>query len=145
MKQVSGGRRAMLVAFSAWLLAAAAPALAQDPRTSAAQGAALDWLALSDKDDAAGTYAASAKRFKAAITIEKWTEAMKQAREKFGPVQRRTHLMTQTPAPGKNTPPGEFVVLIYRTDFEKRQTGTETITMEREPDGQWRVVGYLMR
>ncbi len=145
MKQISGGRRAMLVALSAWLIVGAAPSIAQDPRVSAAQSAALDWLALADKDDAAGTYAASAKRFQSAISLEKWTESMKQAREKFGPVQRRTHLRTQTPTPGKNTPPGEFVVLFYRTDFEKRQTGTETVTMEHEPDGHWRVVGYLMR
>ncbi len=27
----------------------------------------------------------------------------------------------------------------------KRHTGVETVTLEREADGKWRVVGYLMQ
>jgi len=145
MELISGGRRAMLAAFSACLVLGALPAAAQDPRVSAAQGASLDWLLLSDKNDAAGTYAAASKRFQEAISLEKWTEAMTKAHERFGQVLRRTHIRTQAPTPNKNTPPGEFIVLFYRTDFEKRQTGTETVTLEHESDGKWRVVGYLMQ
>ena len=63
----------------------------------------------------------------------------------FGPTVSRTFVGSQVPQPGKNTPPGEFVVIAYRTEFGKRTVGTETVTMEREADGKWRVVGYLMR
>lgn len=110
-----------------------------------AQAAALSWLKIADKDDAKGTYDASAQRFHAAMTQEQWAQALAHARNQFGPVKRRTLLGARPPAPAKDVPPGDFAVIVYRTEFEKRPTGTETLTLERESDGKWRVVGYLMR
>ena len=37
------------------------------------------------------------------------------------------------------------MIVVFRTEFAKRSTGIESLTMEREADGKWRVVGYLMR
>ena len=145
MKQISNGRRAMLAALSVWAFAGAMPAAAQDPKISQARAALTDWLALADANDVAKSYASAAQRFRASMTVQQWTEAMKTAREKFGPTVSRTFIGSQVPQPGKNTPPGEFVVIAYRTEFGKRTVGTETATMEREADGKWRVVGYLMR
>jgi hypothetical protein len=145
MKRISTGRRAMLVALSVWAFAGVVPATAQDPKVSQARAALADWLALVDANDVTKTYTNSAQRFRASMTIEQWTEAMKRAREQFGPTVTRTFVGSQVPQPGKNTPPGEFLVIAYRTEFAKRPVGTETITMEREADGKWRVVGYLMR
>jgi hypothetical protein len=145
MKRISTGRRAMLAALSVWAFAGVLPAAAQDPKVSQARAALADWLALADANDVAKTYSNSAQRFRASMTVEQWTEAMKRAREQFGPTVSRTFVGSQVPQPGKNTPPGEFVVIAYRTEFAKRAVGTETVTMEREADGKWRVVGYLMR
>ena len=145
MAEFASGRRAALVAMSSWVLAAAVPAAAQDPRSSAAQAAALAWVKLADADDAAATYGQASQRFRAAITRERWADSLKKARENFGPVVRRTHASTRAPGPGKDTPPGEFLMLVFRTEFGRRGQGTETMTMEREPDGTWRVFGYLMR
>jgi Protein of unknown function (DUF4019) len=141
----SYGRRALLAALGAWALAAAQPALAQDPQQSAARAATLAWLELADAGDGAATYNAASKRFREAIAMEQWTAALRSARERFGPLKRRTVMVVRPPEPGKDTPPGEFLVVVFRTEFGLRDMATETVTLEREADGTWRVVGYLMR
>jgi hypothetical protein len=139
------GRRSVLAALLVCAIGCGLPAHAQDPRYSEAQAAALAWLALADADDAPGSYNAAAKRFQSAMSVEQWAVVSKQAREKFGATKRRTIIGTQPPRPGPDVPPGEFVVIVYRTEFDKHPSGNETLTLEREPDGKWRVVGYLMR
>ncbi|HTP98155.1 MAG TPA: DUF4019 domain-containing protein [Casimicrobiaceae bacterium] len=139
------GRRAALAAISAWAMACALPAFGQDPRYSEAQEAAREWLAIQDTNDAVASYNAAAKRFHDSMPVDQWAQAMSKAHAQFGPVQTRALIGTQAPAPGPDVPPGEFVVVVFRTEFEKRQTGSETLTLERESDGKWRVVGYLMR
>jgi hypothetical protein len=145
MKHLTSGRRAMLVALCACMVGIAVPATAQDPRASEAQAATLAWLVMADRDDGAGTYNEAAKRFRDAISQEQWTAALAKARDQYGPTVRRTLLTTRAPDPGKDTPPGEFLILIFRSEFGKHDMAAETVTMERETDGKWRVVGYLMR
>ena len=145
MQEFSSGRRRALAALAACAIAYVLPAYAQDPRASEAHLAAVDWLKLADANDAKATYDAAAKRFHDTMPLDQWTIASKQAREQFGAVETRTLLTTQPPKPGADVPPGEFLIIIFRTEFTKRKTGTETLTLERESDGKWRVVGYLMR
>jgi hypothetical protein len=146
MEKCNRGRRAAVAALAACAAAWAMPqAFAQDPNASAAHLAALDWLKLADANDTTRTYEAAAKRFRDTMPAEQWKTAMAQAREQFGPVETRTLLTTQAPKPGPDVPPGEFLVVVFRTEFAKRKTGTETLTLEKESDGKWRVVGYLMR
>ena len=40
---------------------------------------------------------------------------------------------------------GDYAVIVFRTAFEKKVSVAETLTMEREPDGKWRVIGYSIR
>jgi len=138
-------RRATLAALFAAVLAGALPAAAQDPRATEAQAAALAWLALADANDAAATWQQGSRRFREAITQEAWSASLKSARERFGAASQRTRVGVQPPAPGKGTPPGEFLVVVFRTEFAGKPQGVETLTMERESDGKWRVVGYLIR
>jgi hypothetical protein len=37
------------------------------------------------------------------------------------------------------------VVIQFDTVFDKRPLSTETVTPMREPDGSWKVSGYLIR
>ena len=145
MQHPNRGRRVVLAALSACALAYVLPVQAQDPRYSEAQADAHDWLVITDSGDAAKAYSVAAKRFQSAMTSEQWQAAQKKAREGFGANKRRTLVSTQPPKPGPNVPPGDFLVIIYRAEFEKRSDATETLTLEKEADGKWRVVGYLMR
>ncbi|MCC6868526.1 MAG: DUF4019 domain-containing protein [Burkholderiales bacterium] len=137
-------RRKALIAFVAGALAASFPALGQDPRLSEAHSAGMAWLVLADADDATGTFDTAAKRFHEAMPRERWAQALRAARDQFGKNLRRTIVAVQ-PSSGTAAAPGEFVVMIFRAEFEKRPDAVETLTLEREADGKWRVAGYLMR
>ncbi|MBK9115738.1 MAG: DUF4019 domain-containing protein [Betaproteobacteria bacterium] len=145
MGNSSIGRRAALAALLTSALAWTLPAAAQDPRATEAQAAALAWLALADANDAAATWRQSSARFREAITQDAWAASLKSARGKFGAALQRAKVGVQPPGPGKGTPPGEFLVVVFRTEFALKPQGVETLTMEREADGKWRVVGYLIR
>jgi hypothetical protein len=125
--------------------AIAFPAFAQDPRRNEAVGAARDWLVLLDKHDVKQLYAASGKRFREGISEEKWGLVAESGRQQFGAVRSRTLLGAESPPDTPNRPKGDFMTVVFRADFDKRGVGTESLTLEREADGKWRVIGYLMK
>ena len=118
-------------------------ALAQDPNVIAAQTAARQWLAFVDRGDAQTSWGAAGKKFQSANSVAVWADGLKKARARFGTVTRRTAGPTrfQTTLPG--SPDGEYVQLLFSTSFANKANGRETLTMEREADGKWRVIGYF--
>jgi hypothetical protein len=145
MREMSRGRRLALAVLGTWALAAKLPAAAQDPRLTQAQAAGMQWLAQVDAGDVDGTYAAAARRFQSALTPEQWTAAVAGTRAQFGTMVRRTlaNARSTDDIPGK--PEGEFAMFLFRTEFTKRDVTMETLTLEHEADGKWRVVGYSLR
>jgi len=138
-------RRAIGAFVLAALLVGAAPAIAQDPRESAVGAAARDWLALIDKGDYAASWKAAGAKFRLAITTERWAQAVAGVRGPLGPVKQRSSLRTTFTREFQGVPEGDYALLIYRTSFDKRDDSEETLTLERETDGQWRVIGYFIR
>ncbi len=144
-----GGRRlavqALLLIVGAaacgWL---ATPVAAQDPRVSEAQRVSREWLEKSDAGDANATYAAASARFRGAMTPEQWAKALVSARGPYGAVKARTLAASQPAQVAPNLPEGTYVILVYRTNFANRDAA-ETVTVERESDGIWRIVGYSIR
>jgi len=145
MQGRNNGRRAMLAALSVWGLAIALPVAAQDPQVSEARRVALEWMTVVDADNATASYAAAADKFHQAMTQEQWTTALAQARAQFGALQRRTFAGAQRGDELPNKPPGDFLMLYFRSGFAKRENVTETVTVERGTDGKWRIVGYSLR
>lgn len=121
-------------------------AFAQDPNSILAQKAAREWLAKTDKVDAAAAYDAAGAKFKDAVTVDRWTEALQKARSPLGALDQRTVFQTtfdkKLPDGG---PEGEYALVMYRTAFAKKTDSVETVTLEREKDGVWRVIGYFIR
>ena len=131
-----------LVLLSVALLATGA-AVAQDPRASAAQKAARDFLALTDRGDGPASWAAAGKQFQNAITVERWTNALNAVRPPLGALVERTLFSTQLTRTFRGAPTeGDYALLVYRSSFAKRTEAQETMTVEHEPDGVWRVIGY---
>jgi len=145
MSPKADGRRRVLAAAAFSAIALAMPAAAQDPRRNEAVGAARDWLVLLDKHDVKQLYATSGKRFRDGISEEKWGEVAESGRQQFGPVKSRTLIGAESPPETPNRPKGAFMTVVFRADFEKRGVGSESLTLERESDGKWRVIGYLMK
>jgi hypothetical protein len=136
----------LTIALLSVALLGAGAALAQDPRATAAQQAARAFLALTDRDDGKASWQAAGKQFQNAITDARWAEALHGARAPLGALVERTLLTTQfmSTFPGAKAS-GDYVTLIYRTSFAQRTDASETVTLERETDGAWRVIGYFIR
>jgi hypothetical protein len=139
-------RRALLRTLTVITCLVAGTALAQDPRAGLPQKAAREWLAQTDKIDGAGSYAASGAKFKEAVTVDTWVDALQKARGPLGATEQRTIFETTfDKALPDGGPEGEFALVMYRTAFAKKADSVETVTLEREKDGVWRVIGYFIR
>jgi hypothetical protein len=133
-----------------WLCATSAGLHAQTGDSAgvavtAAQAAAGSWLGLVDRGQLGESWDSAAGFFRIAVARPAWVSAVRAARSPFEPVGARTLLGAsfQTKLPG--APPGEYVVLQYRTKAGGGRTIVETITPMKEPDGRWRVSGYYIR
>ena len=136
-------RRALAALCLAFL--ASGVAVAQDPKATAAQVTAREWLVLIDRGDAKASWEAASKKFRDALSLSAWTDALKKNRFPLGSVLDRSTVKTsfQTTFPG--VPEGEYALVSYRTRFANTLQGHETVTLEREADGNWRVLGYFVR
>ena len=132
-------------------LALAAPLLfalsahAQDPRASVVASVARDWLAIVDRGDAEASHAQAGERFRASMSVATWARGLAKERGSRGALVQRTSLSTTFDPKIDGMPSGEFAMLLYRTAFAQQSTASETVTLEREKDGAWRVVGYFIR
>lgn len=137
-------KRRLLPALLAGCLCANAGHAAISPDIQAADTAARGWLALIDSNDFAASWQQAAALFKSSISQQQWLDALHGARTPLGKLQART-LQSAMPAhtlPG--APPGDYVVIQYRTRFDNRAEAIETVTPQREADGRWRVAGYFI-
>ena len=138
-------RRGALRAAAAIALAALAPALAaQDARAFEAQAAARKWLALTDHDDAAAAWDAADKQFQATMSVERWTDALKQVRGPLGAFDQRAVVSTKFTKTLKDFPDGDYAIVVFRSSFAKKPVSQETVTLNRDSGGTWRVVGYAI-
>jgi hypothetical protein len=103
------------------------------------------WLELIDRGDGRGSWTATAEAFRSAVTADAWTDQLGAARGPLGPLTSRTLAVEQRFNGLPGAPPGEYVVQQYHAVYDSRQAVTETLTLVREGDGQWRVVGYFIR
>jgi opacity protein-like surface antigen len=120
-------------------------AQAQDPQRIAVQAAAREWLGFVDGGDAQASWGAAGKKFQAAIAADVWAEALKKEQARLGRVLQRTVGPTrlQTTLPG--FPDGEYAQVLFDTTFANTGDSRETLSLEREADGKWRVIGYFPR
>lgn len=146
MAGTSSARRSAVRALAVLAFAAAAAAQAQDPKAVAVQKDARAWLALTDSIDAGASWEAAGAKFKGAITAETWDVSLRQARVPLGAVVQRAMIETTfdqaLPAGG---PEGDFALIKFRTAFANKLEALETVTLEREADSAWRVIGYYIR
>jgi hypothetical protein len=137
--------RSLLLAAISLVGFVAGGALAQDPRASAAQTAALAWLAMTDRGDVDASWAAAGKKFQASIDVAKWRDALEKARGPFGKTLSRAAISTKLETKPSGAPEGEYASIIFETSFENATRAGESLTLEREADGTWRVIGYVIR
>jgi len=126
----------LLVAPQAW---------ADEAAKKKAIAAAETWLALIDKGEIARSWETSAVLFRGAVTQEQWKQTMKGTRGPLGKLISRELLLAkyETQLPG--APDGEYVIVQFKSVFERKSSAVETVTPMKDPDGKWRVSGYYLK
>ncbi|HZI23232.1 MAG TPA: DUF4019 domain-containing protein [Gemmatimonadales bacterium] len=136
-------------------LTLAAPAVLPAQKTSvdstvggkiqAATKAATRWLTLVDSTRYAASWDSSAAMLRSQVTKSAWQEAAVGARSGVDPLGAREQLSAQYTRQLPNAPPGEYVVLQFRSAGRNQTRWTETVSLTLERDGAWRVAGYYIR
>jgi hypothetical protein len=136
---------AMRLCAALCLMCFAASAFGQDPRAIAVQAAARSWLALVDRGDAQGAWKAAGKKFQTTLSADAWAAELNRAQDQMGKAVQRTVGPARFQSSFSGLPDGDYAQILFRTSFAKRPNGSEQLTLEREADGLWRVVGYFPR
>lgn len=123
----------------------AGPVRAAEKPEDLAQTAAESWLKLIDAGDWASSWEQAAELFKGVVTKEQWVQALTGVSPPLGKVVSRKLKSRQYSEKLPGAPDGKYVVIQYETVFEKKASAVETITPMLDPDGVWRVSGYLIR
>jgi hypothetical protein len=133
-----------LTAFAAHLGTSAAGDV-EDADTKAAVSAARDWLRSVDSGAYDASWKDAATLFQKAVTRDQWSQSLSGVRKPLGAVQSREVLATKkaTQLPGARD--GEYVVIQFRTTFEKKKSAVETVTPMKDGARGWRVSGYYIK
>ncbi len=106
---------------------------------------AAAWLELVDRGDGRGSWETAASTFRSAVTPNGWSDQLGAARGPLGALTSRVLAVEQFMNGLPGAPPGEYAVQQYHAVFDGLHAVTETLTLVREADGRWRVVGYYIR
>ena len=92
------------------------------------------------------SHARTGAQFRKAVSEKEWLVAYESERRPRGALKQRALYQTQfdTRLPGAPDE-GEYAFLAFRTSFANSTDARETVTLERESDGVWRVIGYFIR
>ncbi len=139
------GRRAAILGIAALAAASLAPvAPAQDPRSSAAQEVAREWLVLADRQQADAARKAAGAKFRDALSAEGWRDALARQRQPLGDVTQRTVAATRLAGTLPGQPDGDYALVAFRTSWANKTVGRELVSLEFE-GGAWRVIGYVIQ
>lgn len=127
-----------------FVLVSGAPGLAEKPETGAEAGART-WLALTDGGKYGESWDAASTLFRQAVTRQQWEEALRGVRSPLGKVVSRKLASAQSTTSLPNAPAGEYVILVYDTEFAKKPGSTETVTFVKDKVGSWRAGGYFIK
>lgn len=137
-------------ALVAMLLALHLPARSQTSDSvgaavTAAQVAARSWLTLVDGRRYGESWDSGSVFFRQAVTRPGWEDALHKARSPFETFSGRQLLSASYRTALPQAPPGQYVVIEYRTGAGGGKKVVETVTPMKDQDGQWRVAGYFVR
>lgn len=118
--------------------------LAASPEKKA-EKSSKKWLELVDGGNYAESYDETAAFFKNAVTKEEWVKSLNAFRRPLGEVISRKLISTQRKSSMPGAPDGEYVILQYKTSFDKKKSAIETVVPMLDKDGEWRVSGYYLR
>lgn len=110
----------------------------------AAEQAGRAWLGIIDSGDYAASWKAAGTTFRDNVSLADWVGAMKSVSDATGLLAAR-ELASATYTEKVPGVVGAFVILQFRSRFEKMADAREIVTLQREDGGVWRLAGYFVR
>ena len=103
------------------------------------------WLKLVDQGKYGDAWDSAAEYLKDAVSKEDFAKSLAAARKPLGDVKARELKSKQYATSLPGAPDGQYVVIQYKTAFENKKAGVETITPMLDKDKKWRVSGYFIK
>jgi hypothetical protein len=121
--------------------------VAQDAAKKEALAAMQTWLVEIDAGNYAKSWSDSANSFQKAITSDQWMTELNGARMPLGKSLARKIAFAawQTSKTSGGTVDFHGVTAQFDSSFENLKYARETVTFEKEADGGWRAIGYLVK
>lgn len=110
-----------------------------------AEVAAKNWLELVDGKNYAKSYDNASGFFKAMVGKADWIKTFGNSRSMMGEVVSRKLVTSKYATKMEGAPDGEYVILVYKTKFDKRADAREVVVPMLDKDGKWRVSGYHIK
>ena len=107
--------------------------------------AAQAWLSLIDSGNYSGCWKEASTYFRGAVAEERWSASLKAVRSPLGELVSRKIVKARESSSLPGAPDGRYVVMFFKTAFEHKKSGIETVTFMLDKDGRWRAAGYFIR
>lgn len=104
---------------------------------------AVTWLELVDSGSYEKSWYQAAPFFQNQLSKTKWKQALNQVRAPLGKVHSRQFKSSSSHASLPGAPDGDYIIMTFATHFERKESATETITVDKVDD-EWRTVGYFI-
>jgi hypothetical protein len=118
---------------------AAALLSCKNPTEQTAIQAATSWLSLVDEEKYPESWVGLAGLFKKDITKEEWIHDLNRFRKPLGNLVERK-LQHKSKSSGASV--GEYLIFQYETSFEKKTSVLEVVSLIKDKDGNWKILGY---
>ncbi len=113
------------------------------PAFSAANAQAIYWINLIDQHQYGASWGEASGLVKDVTTREQWAAGMKAIRTGLGVVTSRKVTAHQAVTGLEYGTKGNFMIIKYATNYQRKQNMTETIVLMTEGKlGLWKVVSY---
>ena len=100
------------------------------------------WLTLIDEGLYGEAWDAGGQYFRQHVDKKDWNDILTKDRKPMGAVLNREIDEVKYKSNMYGAPDGEYILILFETDYEKHKTVKEEVTYVLEQDGQWRLVGY---
>ena len=111
----------------------------------AAYEATKPWLALMDSGDYEKCWEAAAPWFRENVSsFEMWLAKAHETREPLGTMKFRELIKTTFATNPTGAPDGAYTIVVYGSTWDAGSI-FETVSMQRQADGSWGVVGYHVK
>ena len=116
-----------------------------EQKAKAATVAVNQFLQLVDADQFAESYQIAASMLKDKVSEQQWVDQLSKTRAVAGNRIERTQKSMSYSATAKDSPDGEYILIIFEVAFQKKPKATETVTLMLDRDSTWRVAGYFIQ